>query len=76
MLFVYSLLGLAYAGFTFKKLLKFDQNDSILPFLNKYRVANVKKVAKCMINCVKNKQTGIIHNYFSPIENKFKAKKC
>jgi uncharacterized protein YbjT (DUF2867 family) len=35
-----------------------------LPFLNKYRVANVKKVAKCMINCVKNKQTGIIHNYF------------
>ena len=36
----------------------------ILPFLNKYRVDNVKKVAKCMINCVKNKQTGIIHNYF------------
>ena len=35
-----------------------------LPILNNYRVANVKKVAKCMINCVKNKKTGIINNYF------------
>lgn len=34
-----------------------------LPYLNKYRVAPVQKVAQCMINCVKTKKTGIIDNY-------------